>query len=182
MTLAISQFSERRGLLIHYLFRELFFNSPSEFHSLSFAKFYLNSLFILQIHYFFRKFTINSLFVSRTDFQRTIYFAYNIFHNLFHVLTLSSDHRGQISEKYPYYIDIHTTEFSTYFVNLSMIRYLFREFAMNSLSILRIHFQSTINFTNKQQFTFCFANPFSIQYICQNSLSILYLLHEFISQ
>ena len=89
MALAIWQFSERRDLLIHYLFRDLFFIHRVNFTlSLSqilfeFPFYFANSLF------FFRKFTINSLFVSRTDFKRTIYFAYNIFHDLFHVLTLS---------------------------------------------------------------------------------------------
>ena len=92
MTSAILQFSERRGLLIHYLFHELTFNSLSEFHSLSlslFRKFYLNSLFTLQIHFFspinyeFSRINHNLLSVSRIHFQFNIFFANSLSIKLF---------------------------------------------------------------------------------------------------
>ena len=127
-----------KSLCYHYRFLNFTMNS------LSLSRIHLESMFhyefticfayFLWIHHLLRDFTMNLLYISGIHFEYTICFAYFLWihHLTINLLSFSRNH----------------CEFTFFFENPLLMKYLFRDISLNSLFVWVIHYRIAVCFLN----------------------------------
>ena len=113
-----------------------------------FALYFTNKLWI---YYLFHGFTMNLLSFARINYDCTIFwriqwifYEYTVFiANLIRIIRVFRDITSYSLWNYNF-----LREFTLNSLSILRIHYLWRDFTINSFGVSRIHYESTINFTN----------------------------------